>query len=119
MKKSNLSVYQWCDEWPESRQNQFSYEAKNALYNYLNEYKDQTDEEIEVDIVALCCEYTEYSDMTDYLSEHSTDIENNDDFESDDEYYQAVMEDLEAHTTVIPCYNSNGDKLDSFIIQDF
>ena len=104
MKKSNLSFYQWCDEWPESRQNQFSYEAKNALYNYLNEYEDQTDEEIEVDIIALCCEYTEYSDLEE-LQDNYNDIKD--------------MEDLEAHTTVIPCYNSNGDKLDSFIIQDF
>ena len=104
MKKSNLSFCQWCDEWSESRQDQFTYEAKKALYNYLENYEEETDEEIEVDIVALCCEYTEYSDLEDLQANYS-DIES--------------MEDLEDHTIVIPCYSVEGNKLDSFIIQDF
>lgn len=41
------------------RGEQFSYEALNALYDYLEEYEESTGEEIELDVIALCCDYAE------------------------------------------------------------
>ena len=43
------------------RGEQFSYEALNALYDYLEEAYEGCDEEYELDVVALCCEYAEDS----------------------------------------------------------
>lgn len=43
--------------------NQFSYEGLQALYDHLEEYSDSTSEPVEFDPVALCCEYTEYTDL--------------------------------------------------------
>jgi hypothetical protein len=41
------------------REGQFSYGAKRALFDYLEDLEDQTGERIELDVVALCCAYAE------------------------------------------------------------
>lgn len=43
------------------RGNQFSREGLRALFEYLEEYESSTGEEIELDVVALCCDYSEDS----------------------------------------------------------
>lgn len=41
------------------RGNQFSYDALHVLYDYLTEVEESIGEELELDVIALCCEYTE------------------------------------------------------------
>ena len=41
------------------RKEQFSYEGLEALFEYLEGIEEQTDCEIELDVIALCCEYRE------------------------------------------------------------
>ena len=41
------------------RADQFSYEALGILFDYLEAYEMDTGEEIELDVVSLCCDYTE------------------------------------------------------------
>ena len=48
------------------RKDQFTYEAKSALYDYLEVY----DNEIELDVIALCCEFTEYDSIEDYCKDY-------------------------------------------------
>jgi len=80
------------------RQDQFSYEGKKALFEYLEDYEEQTGEEIELDVIALCCKFTEYGSLEE-LQKNYTDIED--------------LEDLNYHTLVIMIDE------ESFIIQDF
>lgn len=42
-----------------SRKDQFSYEALEAIFDYLEEYSDSTGEPVELDIVGICCEWSE------------------------------------------------------------
>ena len=79
--------------------NNFSYEGKKALFDYLEEYEESTGEQIELDIVALCCDYSEYDSFEDLKAEYNN---------------IKSMEDLEDHTTVIKI-----DGTDRFIIQQF
>jgi len=39
------------------REDQFSRTALDLIYDYLNEYED-----IELDIIAICCEFSEYTE---------------------------------------------------------
>jgi hypothetical protein len=39
-----------------SRKDQFSYEALEAIFDYLEEYSDSTGENVEFDIVGICCD---------------------------------------------------------------
>jgi len=67
------------------RASQFSYEGLGSLYDYLEEMGDGTNG-VELDVIALCCEFTEYKNLKE-LQENYTDI--------------ASMEDLVNNTSVI------------------
>jgi len=42
-----------------NRGNQFSYEALELIFDYIEEYEQSTGEEIELDVIGLCCEWAE------------------------------------------------------------
>ena len=50
----------------DTRKNQFSYEGLQALFEYFEEYEDSTGETIDFDMIAICCEYTEYDSLKRY-----------------------------------------------------
>ena len=45
------------------REDNFSYFGLQALFEYLEQLEEDCGTEIELDIVAICCEFTEYSDL--------------------------------------------------------
>ena len=79
------------------RPNNFSYEALNALYEYFDDYSEDTGEPFELDVIAICCDFTEYADL-DEIMDNYPDIKS--------------MDDLEDYTCIIETHNS-------IIIQDF
>jgi hypothetical protein len=42
-----------------SRKDQFSYDALEAIYEYLEDYSQDSGEDVELDIVAICCDWSE------------------------------------------------------------
>ena len=79
--------------------NNMSYEGARALFEYIEEFEDSCGTEIEFDVVALRCEWTEYEN----IEEVSRDYE---DIKS--------LDDLRDNTSVIEVPNS-----DSLIVQEF
>ena len=53
-----------------NREDNFSRAGLDALFAYLEGYEESTGEEIELDVIALCCEYTECS-ITEALENYS------------------------------------------------
>lgn len=51
------------------RKDQFSYEAREALFNYLEQLEEDIDQQIELDVIALCCDYAEYDNLEDFISQ--------------------------------------------------
>lgn len=47
-------AFRHCD-----RQEQFTYTAQRALFDYLEQYEEEFGESMELDVIALCCEYAE------------------------------------------------------------
>lgn len=41
------------------RTDQFSYEALGLLYDYLDQLSDDTGEPLELDVIGICCDYSE------------------------------------------------------------
>ena len=58
------------------RKENFSYSGLNALYEYLTVLEDDTGVEQELDVIGLCCEWTEYESIEefnhDYNKEYSS-----------------------------------------------
>ena len=87
------------DTFQKFRPNQFTYEGLTALFEYLEEFEDATGEEIELDVIGLCCDYCEYDNLKEFQDEYGKEYE--------------TMEDIENQTMVIPIDE------ESFIIQQF
>ena len=81
------------------RYKHFSYEGYEALFDWLEEYDECSDTETELDVIALCCDYTEYENLEE-LQDNYNDIKS--------------MDDLQDNTIVIYVGNDDG-----FIIQNF
>ena len=43
------------------RGNNFSYKARASLYDYYESYSDDMGEDYKLDVIAICCEWTEYT----------------------------------------------------------
>jgi hypothetical protein len=56
------------------RGNNFSYDGLRALYDMLTEFEESKGEEMELDVIELCCDYTEFKDMEE-LQQSYPDIE--------------------------------------------
>ncbi len=56
------------------RGNQFSYEGLKALFDYLEEQERDTGEEMELDVIELCGEYSEFENFEEFQGENP-DIE--------------------------------------------
>ena len=59
---NELSFDDFVREFKEyGREDNFSIDGLEALYNYVHDFAEDMNTPYELDVVALCCEYTEYS----------------------------------------------------------
>jgi hypothetical protein len=57
-----ISIYDFRDAFKRyGRGEQFSYEGLELIFDYIEEYEGSTGEQVELDVVALCCEWCEQS----------------------------------------------------------
>ena len=49
-----------------NRADTFSYEGLGALFYYLEELEEDIGEEMELDVVALCCDYSEWQTLEEF-----------------------------------------------------
>ena len=96
--KESVNFSRFCDAFQIRKEN-FSYEGKQALFDYLEQYEADTGEEIELDVIALCCDYAEYDNLEDFQYDHGNEYED--------------LEAIEEKTQVIRIDD------DKFIIQQF
>ena len=85
------------DEFNAIRPNNFNYAGLNALYAYLEQYEEDTGEQIELDVIAICCDFCQYENIEEACSAY--DLKD--------------REELEHNTIVIDCAD------DSVIIANF
>ena len=65
--KQTINFYNFSDAFRKAgRADQFTYEGQRAIFDYLEEYEDSTGEEVELDVVAICCEYMEYENLEEF-----------------------------------------------------
>jgi len=70
------------------REDNFSNEALEAIYEHLEEYSDCTGEPVELDVIAICCEFSEIT-FDEVLEEQGEDDED----DALDEFERQLEED--------------------------
>jgi hypothetical protein len=89
--KTTINLYQFRDAFQRAnRGSQFSYDGLEILFDYFEEYEEGTGEEMELDVISICCEYAEAS-PEEIADNYNIDIEGLD----DDETAEAVRDYLE------------------------
>jgi hypothetical protein len=67
-----------------NRENQFSRDGRAELFEYFQEYEESTGMHVYIDVIAICCAFTEYASMEEVCEE-----------------YDMHSQDIHDHTTVI------------------
>ena len=82
------------------RENQFSYDALQVIYDYLSEFE----EDIELDVIGICCEFEECEfeecDAEEAINSYGVEIDPEDYFDPE-EVIEEVSRQLDRHTTVL------------------
>jgi hypothetical protein len=72
--KKTINYYDFRAEFRAfGREEQFTRQGLKALFDYLEELGDDCGEEIELDVIDLCCEFVEYDSLEDFHSEYDKD----------------------------------------------
>lgn len=94
------------------RSEQFSREARAMLFEHLESYSEDSGEPLQLDVIALCCDFYE-SDAAE-LAQSYSECPQSSDFTDSDEWLDAIEEWLEGETSVV---GRTGE--DSFLYQAF
>ena len=96
--KQTMNEFDFKNEFKKIRPQNFSYDGLTVLYDYLIQYEENTDQELEFDPIAYCCEYTEFDSFK--------DVQIN--------YDVKTLKELEDKTTVLKIPNS-----EKLVIQNY
>lgn len=87
----SVTFSSFCDSFHNlDRQDQFTYAGKRVLFDYLEEYEAATGDSVELDVIALCCEYVE-STHAEVMRDYSLDSDTTE---------EQVLEWLQDNTSV-------------------
>ena len=94
------------DAFQAIRPDNFTRAGLVALFDHLENYEDETGQQIEFDVIGLCCDFTEYANWAEFDTAYGSVID-------DEEIKPRDFEKLQDYTTVIRFGES------SFIIREF
>jgi len=102
-----INQYDFIDAFKKmGREENFSYNGLVALHEYLEMLEDDLGQPIELDVIALCCEYDEYDNLEEFQAHYGDEYE--------------TIEDIQNATTVIMIEEAISPlDDDSFIIRQF
>ena len=85
--KKTINIYDFREAFRKAgRGDQFTYDGLTALFEYIEDYEEGTGEEIELDVIGLCCEYTEYESIGEFWLDYDQE-----DYPDEDSIMDATM----------------------------
>ena len=103
--KATLSTWQIADALKSDENANWSHAGAKALAEYLEELEECTGDEMELDVVAIRCDFSEFASLQDWLSEYygepleqafksaGIDLEGEEDDEEKDELIRSHIQD--------------------------
>jgi len=95
--KQTVDIYSFRRAFEDMDRTNFSHEGLEVLFNGLEELENDTGEEYELDVIALCCDFAE-STFAEVAADYQIDING---CEDDDDIKETVLEYLEDNTMVL------------------
>jgi hypothetical protein len=59
--KTTVYFSEFCDQFRTIRPDNFSYQGLRIIFDYLEDYEQSAGDELEMDVIAICCDYSEAS----------------------------------------------------------
>ena len=92
--KQTINKDQFRHAFNQIRPDNFDYEGQGILFDYFEQYEDDTGEQVELDVIAICCDYSQASPK-EIIDSYGLDIE------LDGNESLAVQDYLNDHTTIV------------------
>lgn len=107
--KTTVYFSEFRDYFHEIRPDNFSYQGLRILFDYFEEFEESTGEEVEFDVIAICCDFSEdsYENIADL---YGIEIDIN---ENDDEIKQQVIDFLQSEGAYV------GDSIHGIVYRNF
>jgi hypothetical protein len=106
--KQTIGLSQFTDAFMSIRPNNLTYDGLVQLFDYFESYEADTGEEIELDVIAICCEYEELT-IEEIIRQYNIEADDIEDDEIDDHVFNYLSE----NTSVI------GRTDDTIVFQSF
>lgn len=95
--KQSVTFNDFCDAFHAyDRYDSFGYDGLRVIFDYLESYEQDTGEEIELDVIAICCDYNMMT-VEDIVKEYRIDVS---DVDADD-LEEYVLDYLNDQTMVL------------------
>lgn len=107
--KQTIGLSQFTDAFMSIRPKNFTYEGLEILFNGLEEFEEETGEDMELDVIALCCDFCEMH-YTEIIRQYNIEYDEVEDDCIDD----VIMGYLEQNTWVI-----GKTDIDTYIFRQF
>ena len=107
--KQTIDLYDFRRSFEQCRPDNFSYKGLEVLFDYVEAMEEDCGVEMELDVIALCCDYSEYTAVN-IASMYDIDL---DGIEADD-VVQYVIDNISDRTVIVGTVGS-----DSIIYQNF
>jgi len=85
--KTTLSIYDFRNAFMTLRPDNFSYDGLGLLFEYMEQFEEDTGQDYELDVIALCCDFAE-DEARGIAESYRIDVSGMD----DEEVEQAVMD---------------------------
>ena len=76
-----INEYDFIKAFEQVRPDNFSRAGLSALYDYFEQLEEDIGNPIELDVIAICCEYSEYESLEEFQEDYGDDYQSIDEIE--------------------------------------
>lgn len=93
--KTTVDLYEFREAFRRADRDNYTREGLEMLFDYLEEYEEQTGTELEFDVIAICCDFDE-NHWEDVAANYSIDLT-----DCEDDKIEAVRDYLNDNTSLV------------------
>jgi len=103
---NTLNLYEFVDAFRDMGRDYFSWEGYEILFDYYNDLSEAAGQPFEMDVIAICCDWTEYDDFKSIYQDYDLGLTQEED-EDDEDFEDRCFEELQNHTTAYKLDNGH------------